>query len=402
MDINTNTETFKCPSYLNKDSHLLVTKTKTVCGADIVHLGDTFDVMYNDIPNRTNSFNIIDFQAISEFDMAEYARYAVNLLPKKENIIVGYPSEALNSTYWNVIFDILQTNGYKKILWIDGGLTSGQIFRHLHNLQIVHFHSPLFFKTLFRSMIIDGMPQPGDINNRSVYYLSLGRLVRQERIYFTKKLLENTELFNKGIVTCGWGDSTLRTWNDDNSKSYLNMMMEQKYIDKFPISLGHEDKNQHTFEEIFKTAIFNVVQESSIALDPRSHDMVYNPVPPFWQTVSSDRIFFTEKTAKAFLMNQIPLLIAAPGMVQVLRNLGFDMFDDIVNHNYDKEDNLFKRCDMVYDELNRLANQYTLSGWNALLRERKLSERFYNNHKNVKNVADNTSNKISNWVEENF
>lgn len=400
MDISTSTETFNCPSYLNNDSHLLVTKSKTICGVDIVHLSDTFDILYNELPNRTTSFNIIDFQAISEFDMAQYTRFAVGLLPKKENIVIGYPTEALNSTYWNVVFDILQTSGYKNILWIDGGLTSGTIFRHLHHLKITHFFAPTFFKTLFRPTIVENMPFAGDLGNRTKYYISLGRLLRQERVYFTKKLLDNPELFNKGIVTCGWGDASSSVWTNEFNKSNLRLILDDNDISKFPLSLGHSDWEQHNFTDEFKRAIFNVVQESSIGADPRSHNDMYRPIPASWQTVSSDRIFFTEKTAKAFLMNQIPILIAAPGMVQVLRNLKFDMFDDIVDHSYDKEDNIFKRCDMVYDELNRLVNLNTLSGWCKILEERKFGERFFNNYENVKRLA--SSDLISRWVEENF
>jgi hypothetical protein len=398
MDINTNTESFNLPSYLDLNDRLQVKKSKTSAGVDIIHLGNTFDTLYNELPGK--NFNIIDFQAISEFDMAHYARFAIGLLPKKENIVICYPTEALNSTYWNVVFDIAQTAGYKNVLWIDGGLTKGTIFRHLHHLKITHFFAPTFFKTLFRPMIVDNMPKAGEIGKRTKHYVSLGRLVRQERIYFTKKLLDNPNLFDKGIVTCGWGDSTSNVWTNEFHKSNLRLMLDDNDISKFPLSLGHSDWEQHSFTDEFKRAIFNVVQESSIGSDPRSHNDMYKPLPAAWQTVSSDRIFFTEKTAKAFLMNQIPILIAAPGMVQVLRNLKFDMFDDIVDHSYDKEDNIFKRCDKVYDELNRLVNLNTISGWSQILQERKFSERFFNNFENVKRLA--SSELISNWIQENF
>ncbi len=396
------TEHFRYPSYLDPNIQLHVRKTKTILGVDIVQLEDSHDMSYDDLPNKHNSFNIIDFQAVSEFDMSNYTKIAVSLLPKKENIVIGYPTEALNSTYWNLVFDILQSEGYKNILWIDGGLTSGQLFRHLHHLKITHFHSSFFFNTLFRPSIVENMPQPGDITNRSVHYLSLGRLARQERIYFTKKLLDNQELFNKGIVTCGWGDSSTNVWKDEFNKSNLRLILDDNDICKFPLSLGHSDLQQHSFADEFKRAIFNVVQESSIGADPRSHSDMYRPVPASWLTVSSDRIFFTEKTAKAFLMNQIPLLIAAPGMVQVLRNMGFDMFDDIVDHSYDKEDNILKRCDMVYEEINRLVNQNTINGWNKILQERRLQFRFFNNHENIRKVAHSVSKNISTWVNENF
>jgi hypothetical protein len=400
MDTNTHTEIFSYPGYLDPAQQLTIAKSKTICNVDIVHVSGAYDQLYDCLTNRSNSFNIIDYQAISEFDMAHYTRCALKHLPKKENIVIGYPTEALNTTYWNVVFDILQEAGYKKIMWIDGGLTPGPLFRHLHHLKVTHFRSPMFFGTLFRPMIVEKMPGSGDLGDRKVHYLSLGRLVRQERIYFTKKLLDNPTLFNKGIVTCGWGDSTLNFWQNHDGLDYLKATLSDDDIKKFPLTLGHGDFDQHHFVDDFKEAIFNVVQESSIGLDFRSHISVYGVVPPNWQSVSSDRIFFTEKTAKAFLMNQIPLMIAAPGMVQVLRGLGFDMFDDIVDHSYDKEDNILKRCDMVYDELERLVSMYTVHGWVKLMQQNRFSERFFNNHTNVKKLAN--TNYLTNWIQENF
>jgi hypothetical protein len=43
----------------------------------------------------------------------------------------------------------------------------------------------------------------------------------------------------------------------------------------------------------------------------------------------------TEKTMLAMASRQIPIIIGYRGIVQHLRELGFDMFDDIVNHSYD-------------------------------------------------------------------
>lgn len=44
---------------------------------------------------------------------------------------------------------------------------------------------------------------------------------------------------------------------------------------------------------------------------------------------------FCEKTLLAMVAQQIPIIVGYRGIVQHLRDLGFDMFDDIVNHNYD-------------------------------------------------------------------
>ena len=106
----------------------------------------------------------------------------------------------------------------------------------------------------------------------------------------------------------------------------------------------------------FDLAVFNVVQESSVGFNSISYDTTYSS-NPYWSSIDSDRHFFTEKSAKPFLMGQIPLFIASPGYVEQLRKLGFDLFDDIINHDYDKEDFILKRCNILYKELKRLSLQ---------------------------------------------
>lgn len=48
---------------------------------------------------------------------------------------------------------------------------------------------------------------------------------------------------------------------------------------------------------------------------------------------------FTEKTLFAFLAGQIPLVIGHAGIVQELAEMGFDMFEDVVDTSYDWLDN---------------------------------------------------------------
>jgi hypothetical protein len=47
----------------------------------------------------------------------------------------------------------------------------------------------------------------------------------------------------------------------------------------------------------------------------------------------------TEKTLNAFAALQVPVIISYKGIVSDIRNYGFDMFDDIVDHSYDTMDN---------------------------------------------------------------
>jgi hypothetical protein len=129
--------------------------------------------------------------------MSCYTRHALELLPKKEILIITYMSEALNSVYWNVVLDIIYSYGYKEVIWVDGGITPGYLCGHLSNLRVSHRTGTMFFNTLFRDGI--GLSStPENFTQRSKYFLSLARLARRERIYFTDKPLAGITYY------CGW------------------------------------------------------------------------------------------------------------------------------------------------------------------------------------------------------
>ena len=47
-------------------------------------------------------------------------------------------------------------------------------------------------------------------------------------------------------------------------------------------------------------------------------------------------IFPTEKSWKAFDKFHLPIFVSVPGFVDHIRSLGFDVFDDFIDHSYDK------------------------------------------------------------------
>jgi hypothetical protein len=96
---------------------------------------------------------------------------------------------------------------------------------------------------------------------------------------------------------------------------------------------------------IYYTKLFHVVVETSSQTDPESYHS----------------LFLTEKTWKAIGFRQIPIIFAMPNHVATLRSLGFDVFDDIVNHSYDLELDESKRMQMIADEIQRLDKLYNLA-----------------------------------------
>jgi hypothetical protein len=107
--------------------------------------------------------------------------------------------------------------------------------------------------------------------------------------------------------------------------SYASMINYQDFDDiaqvQIPILLdgptpGDEQHNAHD-PGIFNCLI-NLIAETSCQ----------EPGNDFWSST-----FITEKTFKCFGWRQIPIWFASPGHVQAVRSLGFDVFDDIIDHS---------------------------------------------------------------------
>jgi hypothetical protein len=102
--------------------------------------------------------------------------------------------------------------------------------------------------------------------------------------------------------------------------------------------------------EPFMDAVYNVVNETCfenfLNLPTNEIESVYRP-----------RLSITEKTVKAFAMYQLPVFVASKGLVAQIRNLGFDLFDDIIDHSYDDIEDPYTRMVAVADEVSRLVKQ---------------------------------------------
>jgi predicted unusual protein kinase regulating ubiquinone biosynthesis (AarF/ABC1/UbiB family) len=71
--------------------------------------------------------------------------------------------------------------------------------------------------------------------------------------------------------------------------------------------------------------------------------------------ITEDKIVtFTEKIMKPFQARQIPIFLGLPNLQSTLRELGFDLYDDIVDTSFESEPNHIIRMQKALDELNRL------------------------------------------------
>ena len=85
--------------------------------------------------------------------------------------------------------------------------------------------------------------------------------------------------------------------------------------------------------------------------------------------------FMTEKSVKPFYNLQLPIILGYTNIIQHLRDLGFDMFDDIIDHSYDTVESNVTVYDFnhkIHSVYNSLAQQKSKMIVNELKRLSKL------------------------------
>ena len=280
------------------------------------------------------------------------------LIKEYDKIIIDCSFESPHFDQKNKVIDILRgPNTNKDILWIDSGLDN--IFK---NKTI---YDPSIIRLDNKSML--------KVQDRTILYISLSRLIHHRffRLLFTHELYKK-DLLSDGIVTCG-------TASDDIDMSDLFVLFPKEFQKILPLTydgLVERYPSSVTYLTFGMECLINVVLETSF---DRTLSEKY-PSIYLSDNNGHGRPFITEKTLKAFNAGQIPLFVTVSGYVNILKIMGFDVFDDIIDHSYDNEINPEKRIVMVADELLRLKK----IGLENLKNTPNLEERFNYNKTQLK------------------
>jgi len=195
------------------------------------------------------------------------------------------------------------------------------------------------------------------------HFIALARRASYNRITAIRQLLD---LNYKGVVSCGSGSTK---WPEEYKQSMAPYTFPI-YIDGV---VETDTQQHHHTDNIFYNSLLNVILETS---EQASTERL-------WRS-----IFITEKTFKAFAYYQIPVWFAVPGLVKSVRNLGFDLFDDLIDHSYDNELGQERRYQMVTQSIDDFLRNKSLSNlnnirmhiYNRLHNNRELLGRLYNMH----------------------
>lgn len=192
-------------------------------------------------------------------------------------------------------------NKYPNIDFFRYNLGGPRIFCSRHNRDMIH-QSP------YINQVVAGLKWSD--SKKSKLYMCLNNEPRPHRVLMYNELIKNN-LVELGHVS----------FRDDSNEQMIEFQTKNgnnfQKLYKVPQLLIDGDYITNQFglhEHISRDSYIELVTESS-----------HNPMP-----------FKTEKCVKPFYNLQFPIIFGHQGIVKDLRNEGFDMFDDIIDHSYDE------------------------------------------------------------------
>jgi hypothetical protein len=232
----------------------------------------------------------------------------------------------------------------------------------------------LSFLPFFENYCVDQHDSQFVLHDTSIYnkrdgFLSLNGSMRTQRILLLIELIKNGYINSDGTIANNNNNISFLLYDNSkfNKESYgifINNMLENGDISKQDFDLleditnslpiianGEEGERPDLLLRQYYANILNLVTDNATGFDD-SDNFKYGTIT------------LTEKAWKPFKTHQIPLYIGLPGYVDVIRGLGFDVFDDFINHSYDKEQNHIERIKIVVEELNRLTQLDMLEFYN--------------------------------------
>lgn len=176
------------------------------------------------------------------------------------------------------------------------------------------------------------------------HFVCLNRRSRSHRIRLVthianrwpdKFLFSHLENFNVN-VEC-FNDTNIRGGSPVDDLIDQGILTKELYL-KFPFKLDVDASVNDTQlnPELMSKAYINVTTETMF--------------------FENNTQFFSEKVFKPILFIQPFILVGSYNSLQLLRDMGYKTFHPIINEEYDKQEDAFRRMDMILDEIDRLSN----------------------------------------------
>lgn len=194
-----------------------------------------------------------------------------------------------------------------------------------------------------RNLNVEATPVHG--NSRSKDFVALCRLHKWWRAVAMADLWRQELLDNSYWSYCEAPSDN----NISDSPIELDMIPQLRWavtkfcqqVPHYSDSLPQHERNNHSITEhrYHSDAYCNIVMESQFDVD------------------GSNGVFLTEKTFKPIKHGQMFFIAGAAGSLQALRNMGYEVFDNILDNSYDLETNATRRWQCLVESIRKAKSQ---------------------------------------------
>lgn len=303
---------------------------------DIIFIGSNNLNECNDILNHTTSETIFYIDSVTE-SSGYYGVYENTLNFKKRF--------NLNSNKIVLICDVISDNNFETIS--DFKVFNSKYFSFYAYLTFTHDSFSVFNGHQLQMM--ENLPMN---TNRKKLFVSRNGRFNEFRAYTLYQIFKK-ELIDFGIISAFFYGSNKTIHKDFKDVTYFNQFMDKEYWDtkvasNFPIRIDNfflgwdENENADISGELHHTDVF-----SNAYVDLVTENINYNPITFEYNTL-------TEKSLKPFLFYQLPIFITYQNNLKCLRDMGFDLFDDILDNSYDSIEDPKERIDVALSNLTKL------------------------------------------------
>ena len=303
------------------------------------------------------------FEYFETYDIFPWSDLSSDEVSVKKDVLIiicrdhfMHPSLFNNNNYNYAVSDtvrhvhnIAKTNSTKKVLFVTENIDSHREFSQLSTLNNLYIISTHNFLAVEYNDYLHLTPHTKKIKSSTTFLCLTGK-PRPHRVQTTYYLIYKN-LFNLGIITflsggysqLDFDPNVVNTWampthlklNRFNKKLY-------KLNDYKKFGIRSED---YTTGPLNNSSNFNQLRDY---YEKSYIEIITNP------TCIEPSHSLDEKYINSVFGYVFPIFIATNGFVQSIRDLGFDVFDDIVDHSYDNEPNPYYRIKYAIDLNNKL------------------------------------------------
>ena len=212
---------------------------------------------------------------------------------------------------------------------------------------------------------IEDIKNISNTHKRQKLFISRNRIGKDHRRQWVSFLRQN-DLFDRGYVSVGWENKFIENTNETY---LLNPILKNIPYNK----PAHSDYNLLPYyEDVFT----EVVTESGC--NP-------NGTNPFGH-------FDSEKVWRPFMMCVIPMIITYPNYDNYLKDVGFDMFDDVIDTSFYSETDIDNKIKIINRNFEVIQSELVTDGrfkdsvWERL---KKNQEKFLNYDNYYKYIREN-------------